>query len=37
MVPGHEIAGVIEALGDGVNGWEVGPRVGVGYFGGNCG
>jgi D-arabinose 1-dehydrogenase-like Zn-dependent alcohol dehydrogenase len=37
VVPGHEIAGVIEALGDGVKGWEVGQRVGVGWFGGNCG
>jgi D-arabinose 1-dehydrogenase-like Zn-dependent alcohol dehydrogenase len=37
VVPGHEIAGVIEALGDGVRGWEVGERVGVGWFGGNCG
>jgi alcohol dehydrogenase/propanol-preferring alcohol dehydrogenase len=37
LVPGHEIAGVIEALGDGVHGWELGERVGVGWFGGNCG
>ncbi len=37
LVPGHEIAGRIEALGEGVNGWEVGQRVGVGWFGGNCG
>jgi D-arabinose 1-dehydrogenase-like Zn-dependent alcohol dehydrogenase len=36
-VPGHEIAGVIVALGEGVRGWEVGQRVGVGWFGGNCG
>jgi D-arabinose 1-dehydrogenase-like Zn-dependent alcohol dehydrogenase len=36
-VPGHEIAGVITALGEGVRGWEVGQRVGVGWFGGNCG
>jgi D-arabinose 1-dehydrogenase-like Zn-dependent alcohol dehydrogenase len=36
-VPGHEIAGVIAALGEGVRGWEVGQRVGVGWFGGNCG
>jgi D-arabinose 1-dehydrogenase-like Zn-dependent alcohol dehydrogenase len=36
-VPGHEIAGVIDALGDGVQGWKVGQRVGVGWFGGNCG
>lgn len=37
LVPGHEIAGAIEALGDGVQGWRVGQRVGVGWFGGNCG
>jgi D-arabinose 1-dehydrogenase-like Zn-dependent alcohol dehydrogenase len=37
IVPGHEIAGVIAALGDGVHGWEVGSRAGVGWFGGNCG
>lgn len=36
-VPGHEIAGVIAGLGDGVRGWEIGQRVGVGWFGGNCG
>jgi len=37
VIPGHEIAGVIDALGEGVRGWEVGQRVGVGWFGGNCG
>src|SRR5688572_29197333 len=37
LVPGHEIAGAIESLGDGVDGWEPGQRVGVGWFGGNCG
>jgi D-arabinose 1-dehydrogenase-like Zn-dependent alcohol dehydrogenase len=37
LVPGHEIAGVIAALGEHVRGWEVGQRVGVGWFGGNCG
>lgn len=37
IVPGHEIAGEVAALGDGVEGWEVGQRVGVGWFGGNCG
>ncbi|MGA9860274.1 MAG: alcohol dehydrogenase [Solirubrobacteraceae bacterium] len=37
LVPGHEIAGVVEALGEGVKGWEVGQRVGVGWFGGQCG
>lgn len=37
IVPGHEIAGVVDALGDGVQGWETGQRVGVGWFGGSCG
>jgi D-arabinose 1-dehydrogenase-like Zn-dependent alcohol dehydrogenase len=37
LVAGHEIAGVIEAVGEGVQGWELGQRVGVGWFGGNCG
>ncbi|MFY9666128.1 MAG: alcohol dehydrogenase [Candidatus Cybelea sp.] len=33
-VPGHEIAGTIDALGSGTSGWSVGDRVGVGWFGG---
>lgn len=37
IVLGHEIAGVIDAVGAGVVGWEVGTRVGVGWFGGHCG
>jgi D-arabinose 1-dehydrogenase-like Zn-dependent alcohol dehydrogenase len=37
VIPGHEIAGEIAALGDDVKGWETGQRVGVGWFGGNCG
>jgi D-arabinose 1-dehydrogenase-like Zn-dependent alcohol dehydrogenase len=37
LVPGHEIAGEVAALGEQVEGWEVGQRVGVGWFGGNCG
>jgi D-arabinose 1-dehydrogenase-like Zn-dependent alcohol dehydrogenase len=36
-VPGHEVAGVIDALGAGVVGWEPGQRVGVGWNGGYCG
>jgi len=36
-VPGHEIAGHIDALGDGVKIWKVGQRVGVGWHGGHCG
>jgi D-arabinose 1-dehydrogenase-like Zn-dependent alcohol dehydrogenase len=37
LTPGHEVAGVIDALGDGVVGWRLGQRVGVGWFGGQCG
>lgn len=36
-VPGHEIAGVIDALGAGIAGWAKGQRVGVGWHGGHCG
>jgi D-arabinose 1-dehydrogenase-like Zn-dependent alcohol dehydrogenase len=36
-IPGHEIAGFIESLGEDVKGWETGQRVGVGWFGGHCG
>jgi D-arabinose 1-dehydrogenase-like Zn-dependent alcohol dehydrogenase len=37
LIPGHEVAGVIEALSEGVADWKVGQRVGVGWFGGQCG
>jgi D-arabinose 1-dehydrogenase-like Zn-dependent alcohol dehydrogenase len=36
-VPGHEVAGIVDALGAGVKGWAVGQRVGVGWHGGHCG
>lgn len=36
-VPGHEVAGVIDAVGPGVAGWQPGERVGVGWNGGYCG
>jgi D-arabinose 1-dehydrogenase-like Zn-dependent alcohol dehydrogenase len=36
-VPGHEIAGVIDAVGAGVSGWTVSQCVGVGWHGGHCG
>ncbi|MFC0107346.1 alcohol dehydrogenase catalytic domain-containing protein [Kibdelosporangium aridum] len=37
VVPGHEIVGVIDAVGEGVHKWHVGERVGVGFLGGQCG
>ena len=36
-VPGHEIAGIIDAVGNGVTTWAPGQRVGVGWHGGHCG
>jgi D-arabinose 1-dehydrogenase-like Zn-dependent alcohol dehydrogenase len=36
-VPGHEVAGVVDAVGPGVSGWARGQRVGVGWHGGYCG
>lgn len=36
-VPGHEAIGVVDAIGEGVHGWSVGARAGVGWFGGSCG
>jgi D-arabinose 1-dehydrogenase-like Zn-dependent alcohol dehydrogenase len=36
-VPGHEVAGVIDELGDGVSEWRKGQRVGVGWHGGHDG
>jgi alcohol dehydrogenase, propanol-preferring len=37
LVPGHEIVGVIDAVGPGVRAWSVGERVGVGFLAGHCG
>ena len=36
-VPGHEVAGIIDAIGTGVAGWTMGQRVGVGWHAGHCG
>jgi D-arabinose 1-dehydrogenase-like Zn-dependent alcohol dehydrogenase len=35
-VPGHEIAGRIDAVGENVTAWKQGQRVGVGWHGGHC-
>jgi D-arabinose 1-dehydrogenase-like Zn-dependent alcohol dehydrogenase len=37
LVPGHEVAGVIDELGAGVTAWKKGQRVGVGWHGGQDG
>jgi D-arabinose 1-dehydrogenase-like Zn-dependent alcohol dehydrogenase len=36
-VPGHEVAGVVDAVGPGVTHIQPGARVGVGWYGGHCG
>jgi alcohol dehydrogenase len=36
LTPGHEIAGTIAEIGDGVEDFAIGDRVEVGWFGGNC-
>jgi D-arabinose 1-dehydrogenase-like Zn-dependent alcohol dehydrogenase len=36
-VPGHEIAGLIDAVGNDVSEWKMGQRVSVGWHGGHCG
>lgn len=34
-IPGHEVAGVIDEVGEGVSSWKKGQRVGVGWHGGH--
>src|SRR5467141_3095105 len=36
-VPGHEAVGRVDALAEGVEGWAVGQRVGMGFLGGSRG
>ena len=36
-VPGHEVAGIVDAVGAGVTDFEKGARVGLGWHGGHCG
>jgi D-arabinose 1-dehydrogenase-like Zn-dependent alcohol dehydrogenase len=35
-IPGHEVVGTVDAVGDEVSGWRPGMRVGVGWHGGHC-
>jgi D-arabinose 1-dehydrogenase-like Zn-dependent alcohol dehydrogenase len=36
-IPGHEVIGIVDAVGEAVQGWEAGTRVGVGWSPGACG
>lgn len=37
LIPGHQIVGLVEAIGSGVTGFAAGQRVGVPWLGGSCG
>ncbi|PDT10384.1 zinc-dependent alcohol dehydrogenase family protein [Rhizobium sp. M1] len=37
LVPGHEIVGIVEAVGQGVSALRIGQRVGVAWLGHTCG
>jgi propanol-preferring alcohol dehydrogenase len=37
LIPGHQVVGFVEAVGDDVDGIAVGDRVGVGWLGWTCG
>jgi propanol-preferring alcohol dehydrogenase len=37
LVPGHQIVGTVDAVGEGVNGFTAGDRIGVPWLGGSCG
>lgn len=36
LVPGHEVVGIVEKMGDQVKGLSIGDRVGIGWFAGSC-
>jgi alcohol dehydrogenase, propanol-preferring len=37
IVPGHQVVGVVRAVGSGVGGWKAGDRAGFAWLGGTCG
>ena len=37
MVPGHEVVGIVEAIGSGVKHLKIGDRAGVGWLSNSCG
>jgi D-arabinose 1-dehydrogenase-like Zn-dependent alcohol dehydrogenase len=36
-IPGHEVAGIVDQIGDGITAWKKGQRVGIGWHGGHDG
>lgn len=37
VIPGHEVVGVVDALGPGAGDWRVGERAGIAWLQGTCG
>ncbi len=37
IVPGHEVVGIVESVGEGVSRFSTGDRVGIPWLGGTCG
>jgi len=37
VIPGHEVVGVVDAVGEGVEGFQPGQRVGIPWLGHTCG
>jgi propanol-preferring alcohol dehydrogenase len=36
VVPGHQVVGRVEAVGSGVQGWNLGDRAGIGWLASSC-
>ncbi len=36
IIPGHEVVGTVNKLGNDITKWKVGQRVGIGWHGGHC-
>jgi len=37
LIPGHQVSGIVEGIGEGVSGFRIGDRAGVPWLGGSCG
>jgi propanol-preferring alcohol dehydrogenase len=37
LIPGHQIVGYVETIGEGITGFQPGQRIGIPWLGGSCG